>query len=120
MFGLVGVIGGIGIAVLIGAAGVGVGLAGVIGVETGLTVAAWAGVGLIGAVGMLCVFGVVDEAVAGVALFCRNGLDCVVDVAGITGVAGAIGAVGADNAAGSVGATGTDGAVASVVAGAGA
>ena len=62
MFGLVGVIGGVGIAWLIGAAGVGVGLTGVIGVETGLTVAAWVGAGLIGAVGMLCVFGAVGEA----------------------------------------------------------
>ena len=62
MFGLVGVIGGVGIAELIGAAGVGVGLASVIGVETGLTVAAGVGAGLIGAVGMFCVFCAVDEA----------------------------------------------------------
>ena len=62
MFGLVGVIGGVGVVWLIGVAEVGVGLAGAIGVETGLTVAAWVGVGLIGAVGRLCVFGVVDEA----------------------------------------------------------
>ena len=62
MFGLVGVIGGVGIVELIGAAETRVGLAGVIEVETGLTVAAGVGLGLIGAVGMLCAFGTVDEA----------------------------------------------------------
>lgn len=62
MFGLVGVIGGVGIAELIGAAGVWAGLAGVIGVETWLTGVAEVGTGLIGAVGMFCVFGAVDEA----------------------------------------------------------
>ena len=55
-------IGGVGIDGLIGAAGVWAGLAGVIEVETGLTVAAWIGVGLIGVVGMLCAFGAVSEA----------------------------------------------------------
>ena len=39
-----------------------------------------------------------------VVLFCRKGLDCVVDVAGITGAAGAIIAAGVDDAVGSVGA----------------
>ena len=62
MFGLVGVIDGVGIVRLVGAAGVGAGLAGVIGAETGLAVAAGVGAGLIGAVGMFCVFGVVGEA----------------------------------------------------------
>ena len=80
---------------------------------------------------MLCVFGAVSEAgvfCAGVTLFCRNGLDCMVDIAGAAVVIGAVGAdnaagsveaVGADNAAGSVGATGTDGVVGSVIAGVG-
>ena len=80
MFGLVGVIGGLDIAGLIVGAGVGVALAGVVGVETGSAVTVWVGVGLASAVGMLCVFGAVDEAgvfCAGVALFCRNGLDCI-------------------------------------------
>ena len=72
MFGLVGVIGGVGIVWLIGedevraglagTAGVWVELAGVIGVETGLIGVAEVGTGLIGAVGMFCVFGVVGEA----------------------------------------------------------
>ena len=56
MFGLVGVIGGVGVVWLIGVAEVGVGLAGAIGVETGLIVVAGARVGLVGAVGMACVF----------------------------------------------------------------
>ena len=60
MFGLVGVIGGVGIVELIGAAEVGVGLAGVIGVEAGLIVVAWVGEGLVGAIGVACIFGVVD------------------------------------------------------------
>ena len=62
MFGLVGVIGGVGIEGLIGVAEVGLGLAGVIAVETGLIVAAWVGAGLASVVATLCVFGVVGEA----------------------------------------------------------
>lgn len=58
MFGLVGVIGGVGIVWLIGEAEIGAGLTGVIGVETGLIVVAWVGAGLVGAVGTVCVFGI--------------------------------------------------------------
>ena len=62
MFGLVGVIGGVGIVWLIGVSEARVGLAGVIGVDTELTVAAGAGVGLANVAGMLCAFVVVGEA----------------------------------------------------------